>query len=37
LFDWIVVDRGWPRSAIFAMMAVLLLPVAVFYRLPDDA
>lgn len=37
LFDWIVVQAGWPRSAIFAMMAVLLLPVAVFYRLPNDA
>jgi MFS family permease len=37
LFDWIVVGQDWPRSAIFAMMAVLLLPVALFYRLPDDA
>jgi acyl-[acyl-carrier-protein]-phospholipid O-acyltransferase/long-chain-fatty-acid--[acyl-carrier-protein] ligase len=36
-FDWIVEGMAWPRSAIFAMMAVLLLPVAVFYRLPDDA
>ncbi len=36
-FDWIVEGLDWPRSAIFAMMAVLLLPVAVFYRLPDDA
>ena len=36
-FDWIVEGMGWPRSTIFAMMAVLLLPVAVFYRLPDDA
>lgn len=37
LFDWIVVGLDWPRSAIFAMMAVLLLPVALFYRLPGDA
>lgn len=37
LFDWIVVVLVWPRSAIFAMIAILLLPVAVFYRLPDDA
>ncbi len=28
LFDWIVVGMDWPRSTIFAMMAVLLLPVA---------
>lgn len=37
LFDWIVAGLDWPRSAMFAMLAVLLLPVAVFYRLPDDA
>ncbi|NLF72849.1 MAG: MFS transporter [Candidatus Anammoximicrobium sp.] len=36
-FDWIVEGMGWPRSAIFAMMAVLLLPVAACYRLPDEA
>jgi acyl-[acyl-carrier-protein]-phospholipid O-acyltransferase/long-chain-fatty-acid--[acyl-carrier-protein] ligase len=36
LFDWIVEGLDWPRSAIFAMMAVLLLPVAVFYRLPKE-
>jgi MFS family permease len=36
LFDWIVEGLDWPRSTIFAMMAVLLLPVAVFYRLPQD-
>ena len=37
LFDWMAGGLGWPRSSIFAMMAVLLLPVAVLYRLPDDA
>lgn len=37
LFDWVVVSLGWPRSAVFAMIAVLLLPVAILYRLPDDA
>jgi acyl-[acyl-carrier-protein]-phospholipid O-acyltransferase/long-chain-fatty-acid--[acyl-carrier-protein] ligase len=36
LFDWIVEGLDWPRSAIFAMIAVLLLPVAVFYRLPKE-
>lgn len=35
-FDRIVFDLGWPRSTIFAMMAVLMLPVAVFYRLPAE-
>jgi acyl-[acyl-carrier-protein]-phospholipid O-acyltransferase/long-chain-fatty-acid--[acyl-carrier-protein] ligase len=32
-FDETVVSRGWPRSAVFAMMAVMTLPVAIFYRL----
>jgi len=32
LFDWIVEDRGWPRSTIFAMMAAIVLPLAVLYR-----
>jgi hypothetical protein len=36
LFDRVVEGLDWPRSAIFAMIAVLLLPVAVFYRLPQD-
>jgi acyl-[acyl-carrier-protein]-phospholipid O-acyltransferase/long-chain-fatty-acid--[acyl-carrier-protein] ligase len=35
-FDRIVTSMDWPRSTIFAMMAVLLLPVAIFYRLPED-
>jgi hypothetical protein len=38
-FDWLVIRLDWPRSPIFAMMAVLILPVAVLYRpaqaLPD--
>lgn len=32
-FDGVVVDRGWPRSTVFAMMALMTLPVAIFYRL----
>ncbi|MEO8499175.1 MAG: MFS transporter [Planctomycetota bacterium] len=32
LFDRIVVAQGWPRSSIFAMMAVIMLPLAVLYR-----
>jgi acyl-[acyl-carrier-protein]-phospholipid O-acyltransferase/long-chain-fatty-acid--[acyl-carrier-protein] ligase len=35
-FDRIACDLGWPRSTIFAMMAVLMLPVAAFYRLPEE-
>jgi acyl-[acyl-carrier-protein]-phospholipid O-acyltransferase/long-chain-fatty-acid--[acyl-carrier-protein] ligase len=35
LFDQIVVHMAWPRSAIFAMMAVLMLPVALCYRKTD--
>jgi acyl-[acyl-carrier-protein]-phospholipid O-acyltransferase/long-chain-fatty-acid--[acyl-carrier-protein] ligase len=34
LFDRIVGACGLPRSTTFAMMAVLILPVAIFYRLP---
>ena len=36
LFDRIVGACGLPRSTTFAMMAVLILPVAIFYRLPTD-
>lgn len=32
-FDSVVVSRGWPRSAVFAMMALMTLPIAIFYRL----
>ena len=35
LFDELVQWLDWPRSSIFAMIAVLMVPVAVFYRLPD--
>jgi acyl-[acyl-carrier-protein]-phospholipid O-acyltransferase/long-chain-fatty-acid--[acyl-carrier-protein] ligase len=35
VFDELVRRLDWPRSSIFAMIAVLMLPVAVFYRLPD--
>lgn len=37
LFGRVVDALGWPRSPIFAMMAVLLLPVALFYKLPAEA
>ena len=36
VFDRVVEFLHWPRSPIFAMMAVLLLPVALFYRLPKE-
>ncbi|MEX0819337.1 MAG: MFS transporter [Pirellulaceae bacterium] len=32
LFDRIVEGQGWPRSAIFAMMAAIVLPLAILYR-----
>ncbi|MCE9528206.1 MAG: MFS transporter [Planctomycetales bacterium] len=32
LFDLIVDSLNWPRSPIFAFTALLLLPVAIFYR-----
>ena len=32
-FDRVVTAMDWPRSSIFAMMAILTLPVALFYRL----
>jgi acyl-[acyl-carrier-protein]-phospholipid O-acyltransferase/long-chain-fatty-acid--[acyl-carrier-protein] ligase len=34
IFDRIAIQFGWPRSSIFAMMALLALPIAVWYRLP---
>lgn len=30
--DWIVGEQGWPRSAIFAIMAAMVLPVALLYK-----
>jgi acyl-[acyl-carrier-protein]-phospholipid O-acyltransferase/long-chain-fatty-acid--[acyl-carrier-protein] ligase len=35
-FDRWVDFADWPRSALFAMMAVLFLPVAILYRLPEE-
>jgi acyl-[acyl-carrier-protein]-phospholipid O-acyltransferase/long-chain-fatty-acid--[acyl-carrier-protein] ligase len=35
-FDRIVETWHWPRSTIFAMIAALLLPLAMAYRLPDE-
>ena len=32
VFDWIIDLLQWPRSPIFAFTALLLLPVALFYR-----
>lgn len=34
LFDVIIREAGWPRAVVFAMMALLMAPVALFYR-PD--
>lgn len=33
LLDRLIIEMAWPRSAIFAAMALLFLPVAVFFRL----
>lgn len=33
LLDRMIIEMGWPRSAIFAAMALLFLPVAIFFRL----
>ncbi len=35
-FDEIVYHFSWPRSTIFAMMALIVLPVAVWYRPRND-
>ncbi len=32
VFDRIIGLQGWPRSANFAMMALIVLPLAIFYR-----
>lgn len=32
VFDRVLELQGWPRSANFAMMALIVLPVAIFYR-----
>lgn len=31
-FDALIIAMNWPRSPIFAFMAILILPVAIFYR-----
>jgi acyl-[acyl-carrier-protein]-phospholipid O-acyltransferase/long-chain-fatty-acid--[acyl-carrier-protein] ligase len=36
LFDRIVEGQGWPRSALFAMMAATVLPLAILYRPRND-
>jgi MFS family permease len=33
LLDRLVIEMAWPRSALFAAMALLFLPVAIFFRL----
>lgn len=35
-FDKLVDAQDWPRSYIFAMMALLVLPMAIFYRPTND-
>jgi acyl-[acyl-carrier-protein]-phospholipid O-acyltransferase/long-chain-fatty-acid--[acyl-carrier-protein] ligase len=36
VFDQTVNVLGWPRSPIFAFTALLMLPVALFYRPQDE-
>ena len=33
LLDRIITSADWPRSYLFAAMALLFLPVAIFYKL----
>jgi len=33
LYQWISVQLGWPISSIFWMLALMVLPLAIFYRL----
>ncbi|MCA9189205.1 MAG: MFS transporter [Planctomycetales bacterium] len=35
LFDLIIIRNDWPRSAMFALMVLLMLPVLLFYH-PND-
>jgi acyl-[acyl-carrier-protein]-phospholipid O-acyltransferase/long-chain-fatty-acid--[acyl-carrier-protein] ligase len=37
LLDAVIGAAGWPRSAVFAAMALLFLPCALFYRLDPNA
>ncbi len=36
VLDKLLITMDWPRSIVFAAMAVLFLPVAMFYRLQSD-
>ncbi|MBP88424.1 MAG: MFS transporter [Planctomycetaceae bacterium] len=36
LFDYIVSSNEWPRAAVFAMMAAIMLPLAILYRPPSE-
>ena len=36
-FDRAIEAAAWPRSTLFALIALLFVPVAVWYRLPADA
>ncbi|MEM6364213.1 MAG: MFS transporter [Planctomycetota bacterium] len=35
IIDLAITNLGWPRSTVFAVMAVAFLPVAIFYRLDE--
>ncbi len=37
LIDWLLRTMEWPRSAAFAIMAIVYLPVALLYHLPEPA
>jgi MFS family permease len=36
LIDGLITAMGWPRSALFAAMAFIFLPVAILYRMEPD-
>lgn len=36
LMDSVITTMSWPRSALFAAMAILFLPVAIFYRMEPE-
>ena len=33
---WVIDRTGWPRCSIFALTAVLTLPLAIWYRPKDE-
>jgi len=37
VLDRLAISQDWPRSSIFAAMALLFLPVAIFYRLDSNS